>query len=147
MRMQSILAVALLTISTISSADEIQFLARETGFPHLDYSAKELKHTDVTSTLEIPGFAERSAEASRWMMCVYTNMALMRNKRYWTAAYPRSGNNVVVGFPESENTDDLEKLGPDFKGDYGLKKILAIDKMLYFCTHIGYRFKYVTSAK
>lgn len=56
------------------------------------------------------------------MMCVYTNIAMMRHKKYWTAIYPRNGENVLVGFPESDNIDDLGKLGPEFKGDYELKK-------------------------
>ena len=70
---------------------------------------------------------------------------MMRHKKYWTAVSPRSGDNILVGFPESDNINELEKLGPDFKGDYALKKILPVEKMLYFCVHLGYKFKYVPS--
>jgi hypothetical protein len=143
--MKSILAVALLVISTAASAEEIQFLPNETGFPNLKYSVKELSNTDATSSLEIPGFATRSAEASRWMMCVYTNIALMRHKRYWTVAYPRNGNVVLVGFPDSDNVAELGKLGPEFKGDHGFNAIAPSEKMLYFCVQAGYKFKYVPS--
>jgi len=80
------------------------------------------------------------------MMCVYTNIAMMRHKKYWTAVYPRNGDIVLVGFPESDNVDELEKLGPEFKGEYELKKILPAEKMLYFCVHLGYKFKYAPSS-
>lgn len=145
MQIKSILTLALLAISTVSSAGEIQFLPKETGFPNLEYSAKELSSTDLTSSLEIPGFATRSAEASRWMMCVYTNIALMRHKKYWTAVYPRNGDTVLVGFPDSDSVDELGKLGPEFKGDHGLNVIVPVEKMLYFCVHSGYKFKYASS--
>ena len=143
MRTKSILTLVLLTISTISSAEVIQFLPKETGFSNLDYTVKELSNTDATSILEIPGFATRSAEASRWMMCVYTNIAMMRHKKYWTTVYPQNGDKVLVGFPESDNNDDLEKLGPEFNSEFATKKILPVEKMLYFCVHLGYKFKYV----
>jgi len=80
------------------------------------------------------------------MMCVYTNIAMMRHKQYWTAVYPREGDSVLLGFPSSDNVDDLGKLGPEFSGDYQLKKILPVEKMLYFCVHSGYKFKYAPAS-
>lgn len=147
MQTKSILALVLLMISTLSSAGEIQFLTTETGFSNLQYSVKELSKTDGTSRLEIPGFATRSSDASRWMMCVYTNIALLRHKSFWTAVYPRNGDIVVVGFPESDSVNEMEKLGPEFIGEHGFNAIVPVEKMLYFCVHAGYKFKYAPFTK
>ena len=136
-----LIVIASLGISC-AHAESIEFSAKETGFLNLDYSAKELSYTDKISVLNIPGFNNRSAEASRWMMCVYTNIALMRHQKYWIAAYPTdASDNVSIGFPESENPEDSGKLGKEFIGDHALK-IMPVDKMLMFCVKAGYKFKY-----
>lgn len=136
------LALICLVISAAAHAEDVQFLAKETGFPNLEYSVKETANTESTSRLQIPGFLTRSAEASRWMMCVYTNIALMRHHPYWTAVYPQQGDSVLIGFPKSDNVAELGNLGPEFSGDYQPKAIAPVEKMTYFCAQIGYKFKY-----
>lgn len=145
MKKNLILVVITSVAISFAHAEEIEFNAKETGFLNLDYSAKEISHTDRISILNIRGFNNRSAEASRWMMCVYTNIALMRHQRFWIAAYPTdASDNVSIGFPESESQEDSGKLGKEFTGDRALKT-MPVEKMLLFCVKTGYRFKYASN--
>jgi len=128
---------------SFAHAESIEFGTKETGFQNLDYSAKEIFYTDKLSIVHISGFKNRSAVASRWMMCVYTNIALVRHKKFWIAAYPTdASDNVSIGFPESESQEDSGKLGKEFIGEHALKT-MPVEKMLLFCVKTGYKFKYV----
>jgi hypothetical protein len=140
---QSIIALFLFSASIVCQARELVFSSKATGFPSLNYSAIEISNTETTSSVSIPGFANRSAAASRWMMCVYTNLALIRHKQYWTAVYPQHGDTVLVGFPDSASADELSKLGAEFVGNTALKQVLAVGKMEGFCRSAGYKFKYL----
>ncbi|TDK63704.1 hypothetical protein [Sapientia aquatica] len=134
---------ALLSWACISAFGEtIEFNTKETGFSNIEYKAKVVSSTDRVLILNIPGFDTRSAVGSRWMMCVYTNLALMNHQKFMIASYPTDGSdNVSVGFPESESQPDVAKLGGLFSGDHALK-VMPVDKMMLFCVQIGYKFKY-----
>jgi hypothetical protein len=107
--------------------------SKEMGFPSLDYTVTEIKRTDRLSVLNIPGFHKRSAAASRWMICVYTDLAQKRGFEYWTVVYPEPPNEeVIVGFPNSLNEDIASTLGPKFGGKSVLPTV-PVMKMIPFC--------------
>jgi hypothetical protein len=140
---KAIAAIVLSSICTASFAQELKFSPQETGFPSLTYSVTEVSHSDSVSDLKIPGFEDRSAVASRWMMCVYTNVAIIRHKNYLVTAYPEGDDIVHVGFPESKDAGQLEKLGPPFAGNDKSKQVMLVATMREFCSRMGYKFAYL----
>ena len=120
-----------------ASAQELySFRAKDMGFRSLDNTASEIKRTDRQSVLRIPGFHTRSAAASRWMMCVYTDLALKRGFKYWTVVYPKPpSEDVRVGFPNSQNENVVETLGPEF-GSRDVLPIAPVAKMVWFCNEM-----------
>lgn len=103
------------------------------GFSSLDYTVTEIKRTDRLSVLRIPGFHKRTAAASRWMMCVYTDLAIKRGFKFWSVVYPEAqSEDLIVGFPQSENEDIARTLGPEFGTKYALT-VTSVQKMSMFC--------------
>ena len=91
--------------------------SRDMGIEEFDLAVMETKRTPRTSVLHVPGFHERSASASRWLMCVYTHVAFLRGFQYWAAVYPElSSEDVLIGFPDTHSEDVSETLGPEFVG-------------------------------
>jgi len=119
--------------STGISADTLyKITAKEMGFSSLDYTVTEIKRTDRLSVLHIPGFHKRTAAASRWMMCVYTDLAQKRGFEYWAVVYPDLPNeDLMVGFPNSKNEDIAHTLGPEF-GTKNVLPSMSVEKMIYF---------------
>jgi hypothetical protein len=135
-----IIIILALSLANVIAADELyKITSKEMGFSSLDYTVTEIKRTDRLSVLHIPGFHKRSAAASRWMMCVYTDLAQKRGFKYWAAVYPDlSSEDVMVGFPNSENEEIAITLGPEF----GTKNVLpsaSVQKMIYFCDNMKKR--------
>jgi hypothetical protein len=120
-----------------ASAQELYSIrAKDMGFKSLDYTASEIKRTDRHSVLRIPGFHTRSAAAARWMMCVYTDLAVKRGFKYWSVVYPNPpSEDVLVGFPNSQNEKIVETLGPEF-GSRNVLPTMSVEKMLYFCNEM-----------
>ncbi|PKN96206.1 MAG: hypothetical protein CVU43_21900 [Chloroflexi bacterium HGW-Chloroflexi-5] len=116
------------------SADELyRITAKEMGFLSLDYTVTEIKRTDRLSVLHIPGFHKRTAAASRWMMCVYTDLTQKRGFEYWAVVYPDLSNeDLMVGFPNSKNEDIARTIAPEF-GTKNALPIMPVEKMIYFC--------------
>lgn len=109
------------------------------GFSFLDYTVIEIKRTDRLSVLHIPGFHKRSAAASRWMMCVYTDLAQKRGFNYWAVVYPDISNeDIIVGFPNSQDEDIAQTLGPEFGSKYALPTA-SVQKMIMFCDAVKKR--------
>ncbi|WP_032095401.1 MULTISPECIES: hypothetical protein [unclassified Alteromonas] len=72
-----------------------------------DFVVTEVERNEAVSVLNIPNFQERSASASRWMMCVYTELALERGAEYWSSIYTdNSGDIVTIVLPETDSLDD-----------------------------------------
>ncbi|MEG3768714.1 hypothetical protein [Alteromonas sp. 14N.309.X.WAT.G.H12] len=81
--------------------------SEERNISAFDYVVTEIKREKGYSILNIPKFQERTAAASRWMMCAYTELAMLRNANMWAAVYSDdSGDNVTVVFPDSKNLND-----------------------------------------
>lgn len=117
----------------VSAQDLYKITANQMGFASLDYNVTEIKRTDRLSVLRIPGFHKRSAAASRWMMCVYTDLAQKRGFNYWAVVYPDISNeDIIVGFPNSPNEDIAQTLGPEFGSKYALPTA-SVQKMIILC--------------
>jgi hypothetical protein len=126
--------------TTDATAQELYSTStKDMGFQSIDYTASEIKRTDRQSVLRIPGFNTRSAAASRWMMCVCTDLALKRGFKYWTVVYPEPpSEDVLVGFPNSPNEKVVETLGPEF-GSRNALPITSVEKMVWFCNELRKR--------
>ncbi|MFT6909992.1 MAG: hypothetical protein ACJAS1_006720 [Oleiphilaceae bacterium] len=77
------------------------------GITAFDYVVSEIERKDGFSVLNIPNFQSRSAQASRWMMCAYTELAVERKSEFWSAIYTdSSGDKVIVVFPSTNSLTD-----------------------------------------
>jgi len=102
------LLASLFTAFANAAADDLyRVSSNEMGISQFDFTVTEVERKPKASVLEIPGFHDRSAPASRWMMCAYTDLAVKRGFSYWASVYPKLGNNqVILVFPSSERSDD-----------------------------------------
>jgi hypothetical protein len=95
-------------ISFAVNADELLTISsKDKGNSAFNYSVIEKVRNDNSSVLTIPNFQKRSAAASRWMMCAYTEIAQKRGFKFWAALYDdHSGDEIIVVFPSSQSLDD-----------------------------------------
>jgi hypothetical protein len=130
------LALAIITICSKDISAQFKFNkfnSKEMGVQSFDYTATEIKRTDRTSVLQIPGFHTRTAPAARWMMCVYNELAIRRGFAYSVVVYPNlPSEDVLVGFPGSMEEDVAKTLGPEFGGPDAFP-IMPVEKMRFFC--------------
>lgn len=91
--------------------------SKDQGVTAFDLTVTETKREPNKSFLSVPGFHKRSAAASRWLMCAYTDLAIKRGFKYWSVIYPEEGNeNLIVGFPRSQNENIGKTIGSEFSG-------------------------------
>lgn len=111
-----LLMTALTHVSTALAGEGLYSVSsREMGITQFEFTVTEIKREPRISTLKIPGFQDRSAAASRWMMCAYTDLAIKRGFKFWAALYPQdSSDEIHLGFPNSENEDLTKTLGEKF---------------------------------
>lgn len=92
----------------------------------VDLTVTEIKREARKSVLLVPGFHQRSAAGSRWLMCAYTDLAIRRGFKYWLVVYPaETSETVVVGFPTSDTEDVGKTLGREFVGERVLPRAPA----------------------
>ncbi|GAA0854514.1 hypothetical protein [Aliiglaciecola litoralis] len=97
------------TLSTVNSHANTNFsvTSKARGISAFDFTVTEIHRSESYSTLSIPKFQSRSAAASRWMMCVYAELAIARGFEYWSSIYTDdSGDNIVIVFPQTNSTSD-----------------------------------------
>ncbi len=134
-----IIFLAIILSVVVFAQDLYKITSQQMGFSFLDYTVIEIKRTDRLSVLHIPGFHKRSAAASRWMMCVYTDLAQKRGFNYWAVVYPDISNeDIIVGFPNSQDEDIAQTLGPEFGSKYALPTA-SVQKMIMFCDAVKKR--------
>jgi hypothetical protein len=124
-----------ITLTAVVFAQELyKITSKEMGFSSLDYTVTEIKRTDRISVLRIPGFQKRSAAASRWMLiCVYPDLAQKRGFEYYAVVYPEPpSDDLIVGFPKSQNEDISKTLGPEF-GSKNVISTTSVQKIGRFC--------------
>ncbi len=89
--------------------------SEDLGIREFQLTVTETARTSRVSILSVSGYEQRSAAASRWLMCVFTHLAIRRGFRYWVLAPPDSGRGeLLVGFPETSYEDPSVLLGPRF---------------------------------
>ena len=80
-----------------------------------DLVVTEIKREETNSQLSVSGFHNRTAPGSRWLMCVYTELAIMRGFKYWSVMYPAEGSEtLIVGFSNSATTSPKDVIGPQY---------------------------------
>jgi len=111
-----LLTIALANVGTALAEDRLYSVSsREMGITEFDFTVTEIKREPRISRIKIPGFQDRSAAASRWMMCAYTDLAIKRGFKFWAALYPEdSSDEIQLGFPNSKNEDLTKTLGAKF---------------------------------
>ncbi len=132
-RIPIIVMIALLPLDLMAQYKYYQFNSKAMGFPSLDYSATEIKRTEKTSTLLIPGFHARTAPGARWMMCAYNELAKKRGFQYWVVAYPEGpSQEVLVGFAASPDENITVTLGSAF-GGADTFPVMAVERIESVC--------------
>jgi hypothetical protein len=120
--------MAPLTFANMALAEEALYSVSSggMGITQFDYTVTEIKREPRLSTLKIPGFHDRSAGASRWMMCAYTDLAIKRGFKFWAALHPtNSSDEIQLGFPSSEDEDLTKSLGPKFSKESAVVSSVA----------------------
>jgi hypothetical protein len=90
--------------------------AKAKGLP-FNMTVSEERRTSTKSYLTVPGLNERTAIQARWLMCIYTELAMKRGFKYWTVVYPpeKPGQDqLVMAFSNSEKISPATLLGADF---------------------------------
>ena len=129
------LTVPLALVVVLAHADvpAYRIRSRDAGITSFDLTVTETKRAPRTSILNVPGFHSRSAQGSRWLMCVYTDLASKRGFKYWAVVYPeRPSEDLIVGFPTSEAENMSETLGPEF-GSKNVLPPISVGKMNSLC--------------
>jgi hypothetical protein len=130
-----VMAVLCAALAQGAAADEklMRFSSRNMGITAFDLTVTEVRREPRKSFLVVPGFDQRTAVGSRWLMCTYTALAVERGYRYWTIAHTEGDDRIVVGFPDSA-TEDPERLGPEFVGKKaGRGDPVSVDIFTRFC--------------
>lgn len=134
--MKVILLTLLLTsavfTANLNASELFSMSSKERGITAFDYVVTEVARENGYSTLNIPGFQQRSAPASRWMMCVYTELAIERKSTLWAVIYnDNTGDTVTVVFPQSDSLDDPAFANVDALG--AAPQIMSVINFIKFC--------------
>ena len=108
--------------------------AKAQGAP-FDLVVTEIKREPNKSFLSVPGFHSRTAPGSRWLMCVFTDLAVKRGFSHWVVVYPPENKEVVVlGLSNSPNSSVKELLGTDFNKERVLgEAVMPAEKLFPMC--------------
>ena len=133
----AILIAAVIAVACTSESAQAPLYtvsSKAQGAP-FDLVVNEIKRENTKSSLSVPGFHNRTAPGARWLMCVYTDLAIKREFRYWTVMYPVEGNEVlVVGFSNSPTTSPKEVLGSEFDKERVIgEDMMPVEKFVAFC--------------
>jgi len=103
-----VIGIMILVTGFYSNAEELLTIsAKEKGISEFDFEVKEVTRNNNSSILKVVKFQDRSAAASRWMMCAYSEIAQKRGFSFWAALYDdNSGDEVIVVFPSSKSLED-----------------------------------------
>lgn len=100
-----------------------------------DLVVTETKRESNKSYLSVPGFDDRTARGSRWLMCAYTDLVVKRGFSYWTVAYPPANSDVlVVGLTNSPIVTVQGLLGKDFDSEMTLgDELMPVEHFFPMC--------------
>jgi hypothetical protein len=100
-----------------------------------DLVVTEIKREPNKSFISVPGFHNRTAPGSRWLMCAYTDMALKRGFSHWVVVYPPADSEtLVVGFSNSASTPIPALLGTDYNKERVMgETLMPVEKLFAMC--------------
>ena len=104
------------------------------GMP-FDLVVTEIKREPNKSYLSVPGFNDRTAAGSRWLMCAYTDLVVKRGFSYWTVVYPPADSDVlVVGLTNSPIITVKGLLGEDYNSELTLgDELTPVEQFFPMC--------------
>ena len=75
----------------------------------------------------------RSPAGSRWLMCMFNTIAVLRGFDHWTAVYPEApSEDVLLGFPSGPN-DRMAVIDPRFGTRWALGVTAPIERGIRLC--------------
>lgn len=135
-RVTALAGILAMLYGAISAAEEPTFRAssRAQG-ADFDLTVTEIKREPYKSYLRVPGFHERTAAGSRWLMCAYTDLAISRGYSHWTVMYPAEGEDlVIVALAQTRLSTAKSLLGSDYDESRVLgKELTPVDNFRAFC--------------
>jgi len=129
-------AISLVSHSVLAMPEETLYSASSKAQGKaFELVVTEEKREPKKSYLRVPGFHSRTAQGSRWLMCVYTELAIKRGFSHWNAMYLEYDNDLlVVGFSDSASTSPQEMFGPQFNKERLLgEAMIPTTKLLPLC--------------
>lgn len=120
--------------SVARGADGLYSIRSKSQGADFDLTVTEIRREANKSFLSVPGFHDRTARAARWLMCVYTDLALKRGFSYRAVTYPPPGEDViVVGLTNSPTVSPRELLGEDYNEHTLGETTMPIEKTFPMC--------------
>ena len=129
------LASALLLAQPVFGQPSLYTVSSKAQGAPFDLVVTETKREPSKSFLSVPGFHKRTAPGSRWLMCVYTDLAVRRGFSHWIVVYPPENSEVLaVGFSNLPNTSVKELLGEDFNKERTLgESVVPVERFFPMC--------------
>jgi len=85
---RALAALSTLVVAAAVGADSLYVAkSKDHGTP-FELMLIEVKRDSSKSIVQVPKFHSRSAAGSRWLMCMYNDLAAKRGFKYWTVIYP-----------------------------------------------------------
>jgi hypothetical protein len=129
-------ALVAMSVALYLAAAPALFVAssKAQGAP-FDLEVTETHRFPSKSYLNVPGFLERTAAGSRWLMCAYTALAVQRGFSHFTVVYPPPGGiRIVVAFSNSPSVSPPQLLGTDYVKEWALgDRMMPVEKMAPLC--------------
>ncbi len=114
-------------------AGTVRIRAIDTGRPDLDLEIIEVRREPRVSLLRVRGLHRRDTAGSRWLMCMFNTIAVLRGFDYWTAVYPEPpGEDVLIGFPTGP-ADRMAASDPRFGSRWALGVTAPIERGIRLC--------------
>ena len=129
-----IFTVLTFTTSVYAETPLYSISSKSQGAP-FDLVVTEIKREANKSYLSIPGFGDRTAPGSRWLMCAYTDLVVKRGFSYWTVVYPPVNSDVlVVGLTNSPIITVQGLLGKDYSSERTLgDELISVEHFFPMC--------------
>lgn len=114
-------------------AGMLRIRAIDTGRSDLDLEIVEVRREPRVSVLRVRGLHARSTAGSRWLMCMFNTIAVLRGFDHWTAVYPEApSEDVLLGFP-SGPSDRMAAIDPRFGTRWALGVTAPIERGIRLC--------------